>query len=45
MEDQAIDQLYRLGQKEEVHVFYFFAMETIESNIQQVKQKKAELAM
>lgn len=45
VEDQAVDRLYRLGQKEEVHVFYYFAIGTVESNIQQVKRKKEQLAM
>jgi SNF2 family DNA or RNA helicase len=45
VEEQAIDRLYRIGQKEKVQVVKYCVANSIEANIFQIKRKKAELAM
>ncbi|MBW0486117.1 hypothetical protein O181_025832 [Austropuccinia psidii MF-1] len=44
-DEQAVDRLYRLGQKKEVHVFHYITVGSIEVNIQQVRRKKQQLQM
>ncbi|MBW0571695.1 hypothetical protein O181_111410 [Austropuccinia psidii MF-1] len=44
-DDQAVDRLYWLGQKKEVHVFHYITVGSIEVNIQQVRRKKQQLQM
>ncbi|EFP74968.2 uncharacterized protein PGTG_01561 [Puccinia graminis f. sp. tritici CRL 75-36-700-3] len=45
VEEQAIDRLYRIGQKERVQVVRYCIKNSIEGHIFQIKWKKAELAM
>ncbi|MBW0500661.1 hypothetical protein O181_040376, partial [Austropuccinia psidii MF-1] len=42
-DDQAVDRLYRLGKKKEVHLFHYITVGSIEVNIQQVRRKKQQL--
>lgn len=43
--NQAIDRLYRLGQRHEVHVINYFTIGSIEANIQEIRKRKHELGM
>ncbi|MBW0546460.1 hypothetical protein O181_086175 [Austropuccinia psidii MF-1] len=44
-DDQAVDRLYWLGKKKEVHVFHHITVGGIEVNIQHVRRKKQQLQM
>ncbi|MBW0566459.1 hypothetical protein O181_106174, partial [Austropuccinia psidii MF-1] len=46
-DEQAVDRLYRLGQKKEVHVFHYITVGSIEVNIYQalIRRKKQQLQM
>jgi len=41
---QAIDRVYRLGQKKEVYVYRFFAKDSIEEGILELQNKKSVMA-
>lgn len=43
-EQQATDRVYRIGQKKNVQIYKLIAKGTIEEKIQQMQEKKAELA-
>lgn len=43
-EQQATDRVYRIGQKKNVQIYKLIAKNTIEEKIQQMQEKKAELA-
>ena len=44
-EEQAIDRAYRIGQMKNIQVYRLIASETIEEKIQELQEKKAQLAL
>ncbi|XP_008199533.2 transcription termination factor 2 [Tribolium castaneum] len=44
LENQAQDRIYRMGQKKDIYVYKFMALETIEERIKALQERKLEIA-